>query len=168
MGLISRVSSRTYRNIMADREQVVDKYKNILTRPAQEYVNDASIEMQWAEKAFKEAEVHYKLFRRDFPDFNVEKIDEDKMKTTDAKAKWRPFCNHFQGQVDDYNRGSLVRIDGMGPFDEVNSTLTTRIQFLAIEIARNREGVNDKMYEKLSAEKANAEKPKAGGCFGSC
>merc|ERR1712154_167868 len=176
MGLISRVSSRTYRfikvsfqNMAAPREKVVDKYKSILTRPAEEYINDASVEERWAEKAFKEAEVHFKLitslkpsmlklcqqddeiysvFREQFPKFNVEMVDEDSMKTKEGKEKWRPFCNHFEDKVEDFNRGSLLRTDASKEFGQDNCTLTTRIQFLAIEIARNREGANDKIYNE--------------------
>jgi len=43
------------------KDQAVGKYTGLLNRPAEEYVNDATIEMKWAEKAFKMAEVHYGL-----------------------------------------------------------------------------------------------------------
>merc|ERR1712004_532461 len=159
--------------------------------------NDASIEVKWAEKAFKQAEVHfnlmtslrpsmlkltkhddeiYKEFRRDFPDFDVVKINEEKLKTQEAKAKWRPFCNHFDGQIADFNQGCLLlkfnqfqifcsRIDSMGEYNEDNTTLALRIQFLAIEIARNRELVNDKLFDQIQEQKKKAV-PKKGCCSG--
>ena len=137
------------------------------------------LSLEWAEKAFKQAEVHYNLmtslrpsmlkltkhddeiykeFRRDFPDFDIEKINEEKLKTQEAKAKWRPFCNHFDGQIADFNQGCLLRIDAMGEYNESNTTLALRIQFLAIEIARNRELVNDKLYDQIQEQKKKAPK----------
>ncbi|XP_033102809.1 protein PBDC1-like [Anneissia japonica] len=119
--------------------------------------------MQWAMKAFKHAEVYYNLissvdsrslkltkhddeilehFNKDFPDFNIQKFDEDDLKTESAKFKWRPFCNHFDGTVEDFNFGTLLRLDCSKDYSEENSTLATRIQFYAIEIARNRAGLN--------------------------
>ncbi|XP_033118615.1 protein PBDC1-like [Anneissia japonica] len=80
--------------------------QNALSQPADKYVNDSSLEMQWAMKAFKHAEVYYNLissvdsrslkltkhddeilehFKKDFPDFNIQKFDEDDLKTESAK-----------------------------------------------------------------------------------
>lgn len=82
---------------------------------------------------------------------------------------WRSFCNQFEGLVEDFNYGTLLRLDCEGDYTEENSIFgtcaspqvcfervkleklmsatrflfsVTRIQFLAIEIARNREGYN--------------------------
>lgn len=43
----------------------------------------------------------------------------------------------------DYSYGTLLRSDAAKDYAEENTILVTRIQFYAIEIARNREGVND-------------------------
>lgn len=164
---------------------------NLLSRPAEEYVNDSEIEMRWAEKAFKMADVHYKLitsmrpsllkltkfddeiyreFRRDFPKLNVDVLDQEEFKSEPAKARWRPYMNHFDGTVPDFNQGCLLRLDYRGAYDESNTMLSTRIQYLAIEIARNREGFNDKLYEQKLKEalKAKASAGKKGGCCSHC
>lgn len=50
--------------------------------------------------------------------------------------------------------GTLIRTDASKEFSPENSILVVRIQFLAIEIARNREGFNDdirKLYAKKYA-----------------
>lgn len=159
---------------MPNKEAVVSKYCNILSRPAEEYINDNSVEEKWAEKAFKEAEIYsglvtslrpsmlkltqqddeiYAVFRENFKDFNVEVLDEDSMKSKAGKEKWRPFCNHFENIVEDFNRGSLLRTNANKEFGQDNCTLCTRIQFLAIEIARNREGLNDAIYNEHNAKK---------------
>lgn len=57
--------------------------------------------------------------------------------------KWRPFSEQFKELVEDYNIGTLLRADCEGDYSEENSILTTRIQFYAIELARNKEGFND-------------------------
>lgn len=63
--------------------------------------------------------------------------------------KWRPFCEKFKNQVEDYNFGTLLRADTTEDYTEENSILTTRIQFLAVELARNREGLNDCIRDKF-------------------
>lgn len=90
----------------------------------------------------------YKVFRETFPDLKLEKLNDDKLKTPEAKAKWRPFCQQFKDYVEDYSFGTLLRADCTGDYSEENSMFTTRIQFYAIELARNREGLNDGLREK--------------------
>ncbi|XP_071947667.1 protein PBDC1-like [Antedon mediterranea] len=147
--------------------------KNALSQPAENYVNDANIEMQWAMKAFKHAEVYYNLissvdstslkltkhddeilenFKKDFPDFKIDKFEEGDLKSDTAKSKWRPFCNHFDGTVEDFNYGTLLRLDCTKDYSEENSTLATKIQFYAIEIARNRAGLNLINRKKLESK----------------
>ncbi|NXA56829.1 PBDC1 protein, partial [Nothocercus julius] len=60
----------------------------------------------------------------------------------------RPFCLRFQGLVEDFNLGTLLRLDCREGYTEENTILATRIQFFAIEIARNREGCNDVVYKR--------------------
>ncbi|KAK3589417.1 hypothetical protein CHS0354_020746 [Potamilus streckersoni] len=130
----------------------------------QKVTNNADVEMQWAVRAYQHAETHFNLissvdpkairltriddeiytrFRQEFPDFPVEVLKEEQLKSPEAKEKWRPFCSYFENKVEDFNMGTLIRIDSRKEFSEENSMLVLRIQFLALEIARNREGYND-------------------------
>ncbi|VDO95307.1 unnamed protein product [Soboliphyme baturini] len=80
----------------------------------------------------------YEDFRHYFKDFDVEVIEEADMKT----EKWREFSLLFEGVIDDYNFGTLLRADCHGDYTSENTFIVFRIQFLAIETARNREGLN--------------------------
>lgn len=90
----------------------------------------------------------YQTFREDFPDFNINLVREDDIKTPEAKAKWREFINKFN-KLEDFSYGTLMRSDASLEFGPDNSVLVVRVQFLAIEIARNREGVNDEVRTKF-------------------
>ncbi|EFN79732.1 protein PBDC1 [Harpegnathos saltator] len=150
---------------------------DVLSRPAEEFVNDPSVERMWAMKAMEHAEVYfnilcsvdpkllrltphddiiYKTFRETFPDMKVDKISEEDLKSHEQKEKWRPFCQQFKNIVEDYSFGTLMRADCTGEYSEENSILTTRIQFYAIELARNKEGLNDivrKTYKPKESKK---------------
>ncbi|KCV71832.1 hypothetical protein H696_01251 [Fonticula alba] len=126
--------------------------------------NNQDIELAWAELAFKFAETHEKLlsridgsklrltriddaiyehFRKEFPDFDLSSVDDDILKGTEAKkAKWREFCNKYEHQVEDFSAGTLLRSKCTEGYSQENTILVVRIQFYAIEIARNREGHN--------------------------
>lgn len=78
----------------------------------------------------------------------VDKVEENELKSSEGKIKWRFFCEQFKDVVEDYSFGTLLRADCTGDYSEQNSILTTRIQFYAIELARNREGFNDGIREK--------------------
>ncbi|KAI4875239.1 hypothetical protein NFI96_010703 [Prochilodus magdalenae] len=135
-----------------------------LSLPAEAYGNDAQLEVMWAMKAYNHAEVYFNLissvdpkflkltksddmiytkFREDFPDFDIKILDPELLKSPEAKEKWRPFCNHFEHLVEDFNYGTLLRLDCEKDYTEENTIFATRIQFFAIEIARNREGYNN-------------------------
>lgn len=90
----------------------------------------------------------YSTFRQDFPTFDVRKLDEDQMKSPVGKEMWRAFIYKFD-KLDDYNFLTLIRQDVDTEAAQENSILVVRIQFLAIEIARNREGLNDRWYKKV-------------------
>ena len=47
-----------------------------------------------------------------------------------------------RAHVEEYNFGTLLRLDCKEGYSEANTTLVPRVQFLAIEIARNRQGLN--------------------------
>ncbi|PSN47173.1 Protein PBDC1 [Blattella germanica] len=149
---------------------------SVLSRPAEEFDNDPSVEAMWAMKALEHAEVYfnilcsvdpkllkltphdeniYKTFREEFPDLSVEKLNEEKLKSPEAKQKWRPFCEKFKGVVEDYSFGTLLRLDNEGEYSNENSILVTRIQFYAIELARNKEGLNDCIRSKYKPTKSS-------------
>ncbi|XP_015116543.1 protein PBDC1 [Diachasma alloeum] len=159
------------RNVTADQ---LIAGTSVLSRPAEEFENDASVEALWAMKAFEHAEIYfnilcsldpkilrltphddaiYKTFREIFPDLKVDVINEDEMKSPEGKNKWRPFCEQFKDLVEDYSMGTLLRVDCTDEYSEKNSILVTRIQFYAIELARNREGFNDCIRNKFKPKK---------------
>ncbi|KAJ8664543.1 hypothetical protein QAD02_006205 [Eretmocerus hayati] len=147
---------------------------SVLSRPAEEFDNDPTIEAMWAMKAMEHADIYfnilcsvdpkvlkltphddviYKTFRETFPNLKVDKINEDELKSSEGKDLWRPFCEKFKELVEDYSFGTLVRADCSDDYTEENSILTSRIQFYAIELARNREGYNDQIRHKFQPRK---------------
>ncbi|XP_058125264.1 protein PBDC1 [Anopheles ziemanni] len=142
---------------------------DVLSRPAEEFVNDGTVEELWAVKAVDHAEVHFNLlcsvdprllrltpyddeiyeqFRRMFPDMNVQVINENELKSPEGKAKWRAYMEKFN-RLEDYSYGTLLRANADEEFRPENAILVVRIQFWAIEIARNREGHNDSIRKKF-------------------
>ena len=54
----------------------------------------------------------YDHFKREFPEFNAsETIDEDKMKSKNGKERWRNFMNQYETKINDYNFGTMLRIN---------------------------------------------------------
>ena len=109
----------------------------------------------------------YAHLQADFPEFDPAKtIDEDEMKSKTGKERWRKFLMAYEKRVDDFNYGTMVRnapnveygqeetIFGMFYRELPCGLRLTRIfavprmQFYAIEIARNRNGLNDWIYEQ--------------------
>ncbi|RMZ92675.1 hypothetical protein DV736_g90, partial [Chaetothyriales sp. CBS 134916] len=92
---------------------------------------------------------------KDFPEFDPAKeIDEDEMKSKESKERWRNFCMAYEkgdDKVEDYNFGTMLRKSPKTEYGEKETILAVRIQFYAIEIARNRAGLNDWIYEKAQA-----------------
>ncbi|KAM3924245.1 protein PBDC1 [Leptodactylus fuscus] len=146
-----------------------------LSLPAESYGNDPNVEMVWAMKAYQHAEVYfnlissvdprllkltrlddkiYTIFRSEFPDLRIDVIDPEDLKSPAAKEKWRPFCMQFEKEVEDFNYGTLLRLDSSKEYTEENTIFSTRIQFFAVEIARNREGCNDAVYNHRAKEAA--------------
>jgi len=99
---------------------------------------------------------------RTFPELvsnpsQLEKLDEDIMKSAANKKRWREFIMPYEKKVTDYNFGTLIRTDSKEEYGEVNSLFVTRMQFFAIEIARNRLGLNNLVHE--IAQKAAQRAP---------
>jgi hypothetical protein len=98
-----------------------------------------------------------------FPDFDPAKeLDEDAMKSPEGKRMWREFMNVYEKgekEVKDFNFGTLLRKGPrMGCDKEEEVIFAVRMQWVAIEIARNRAGLNDWIYEEKQQEKEEAKK----------
>lgn len=136
---------------------------------ASKYDNDPELEMQWAIKAYQHAETYFNIlsaidskilkltkidddiythFRELFKDLKVDNLDVDHIKSKDSKEIWRPFCEGYKDRVEDYNMATLIRICSSSEYGEENTCIVPRIQWYAIEIARNREGHNASIKEK--------------------
>lgn len=89
----------------------------------------------------------YATFRQDFPDLQVARLSDDILKSATEKLKWRQFAEKFN-KMEDYSYGTLMRADASKEFSPDNSIFVFRVQFLAIEIARNREGHNDEVHNR--------------------
>nr|CAG4646683.1 EOG090X0HAI [Macrothrix elegans] len=146
----------------------------VLGRPAEEFVNDSLVEELWAMKAFEHAEIYfnllsavdpkslrltrldddiYKHFRESFPNLEIKELDQEALKSPESKAVWRDFCETYKETVDDYSYATLIRTDASKEYSEANSFIVPRVQFLAIELARNREGFNDSIRVNFKPKK---------------
>lgn len=91
----------------------------------------------------------YEHFKKDFPDFDSrETINEDVMKSKQGKERWRTFMMAYEKKVDDYNFGTMLRANPKFEYGEKETIFAVRMQFYAIEITRNREGLNDWIFER--------------------
>ncbi|KAJ5949073.1 Protein PBDC1 [Penicillium verhagenii] len=91
----------------------------------------------------------YESFMKEFPDFDpAATINEDAMKSKAGKEKWRNWVNLFEKKVEDYNFGTIVRTRADAEYDQETTLFGVRMQFYAVEIARNRAGLNDWIYER--------------------
>ncbi|RHZ46293.1 hypothetical protein Glove_627g24 [Diversispora epigaea] len=136
---------------------------------ADELVQLPEIEKQWAVKATHHADIYFKLitsidgktlhltpiddeiyedFKKSFPDFAVDVINEDVMKSDEGKISWREWIMKYEKKVNDYNFGTLLRKNASSDYTEENTILVTRMQFFAIEIARNKQGLNSYLVQK--------------------
>ncbi|MCJ1276369.1 hypothetical protein MMC21_004174 [Puttea exsequens] len=86
---------------------------------------------------------------KEFPDFDPkETIDENKMKSKEGKERWRNFMMAYEKKVEDYNFGTMLRTNPKFEYGEKETIFAMRMQFYAIEIARNRAGLNDWVHEQ--------------------
>lgn len=131
--------------------------------------NHPDIEKQWAVKAMTHAEAYFKLissyqgsklkltkfddeiyedFRKEWPSMDVSKLNElEDFKTEKSKAQWRDWIKKYEEKVKDFNFGTILRVDSSEDYGPENAFFVTRTQFYAIEIARNKEGLNDVVYK---------------------
>ncbi|KAL8826728.1 MAG: hypothetical protein Q9170_007292 [Blastenia crenularia] len=93
-------------------------------------------------------EIH-EHFQKAFPEFDpTETIDENQMKSKEGKERWREFMMTYEKKIDDYNFGTMLRANPKYEYGEKETIFAMRMQFYAIEIARNRQGLNDWIYEQ--------------------
>jgi len=145
---------------------------------AEEAENFEDIEKQFAVKAVIHAQTYWNILERrrgselrltkfddqilehlysEFPDFDpAAEIDENKMKNKEGKEKWRSFMMKYEKTVEDYNFGTLLRRHSREQYGEASTMFAPRMQFYAVEIARNKKGLNDWIYE--DAQKAEEKK----------
>ncbi|PLB54647.1 DUF757-domain-containing protein [Aspergillus steynii IBT 23096] len=91
----------------------------------------------------------YESFMKEFPDFNpAETINEDIMKSKAGKEKWRNWINQYEGKINDFNFGTMLRSNPKFEYEQETTIFAMRMQFYAVEIARNRAGLNDWVYER--------------------
>uniref|UniRef100_A0A669QVU2 Polysaccharide biosynthesis domain-containing protein n=1 Tax=Phasianus colchicus TaxID=9054 RepID=A0A669QVU2_PHACC len=102
--------------------------------------------MLWAMRASQHAEVYFNLissvdpkfltltkvdeqiygeFRKAFGGLRVDVLDPEELKSEPAKEKWRPFCLRFEGVVEDFNYGTLLRLDCRGGYSPENTIFGT-------------------------------------------
>lgn len=85
-------------------------------------------------------------FFKAFPEYNnkekLQILNEDELKTKEAKERWREYIKNFE-KVQDFNFGTLLRTDSSKEYSQENTIFVVRIQFYAFELARNRFGLND-------------------------
>ena len=92
-------------------------------------------------------------FLKEFPDYDLKaRINEDEMKSKAGKERWRSFINTYENKIDDYNFGTMLRSSPAEEYSQEETIFAVRMQFYAIEIARNRAGLNDWIYEKAQKE----------------
>lgn len=70
----------------------------------------------------------YADFTETFPEIDVQHLDEQHFKTDAAKAKWRDWINKYEKRVNEYNFGSLIRIDPRDDYTEQNTMFGIRMQ----------------------------------------
>ncbi|KAF2131948.1 DUF757-domain-containing protein [Dothidotthia symphoricarpi CBS 119687] len=98
-------------------------------------------------------EIH-EHFKKEFPEFDPKAtINEDEMKSKEGKERWRKFIGEYEKKVEDYNFGAMLRASPDIEYSETGTIFAVRMQFYAVEIVRNREGLNDWIYEKAQSEK---------------
>lgn len=127
--------------------------------------NDPAIELQWAMKAGKHADTYmnmlkiykdksklkltpidsdiYTHFRSIFPHTKVDVLPDNHIQS--EKDKWNKFVEHYKDndKINDYKFGSILRKSVHLPLDSDNSIIVARMIFIAIEVARNKEGYNN-------------------------
>lgn len=100
----------------------------------------------------------YEHLKKDFPEFDpAATIDEDEMKSKTGKERWRKFMMAYEKKIDDYNFGTIMRLNPKMENEQETTIFVPRMQFYAIEIARNKNALNDWIYEKNNGVSADGK-----------
>ncbi|KAI4956381.1 hypothetical protein J4E91_000592 [Alternaria rosae] len=95
----------------------------------------------------------YEHLKTEFPEFDASAtLNEDEMKSKEGKERWRKFISEYEKKVEDYNFGTMLRASPKMEYSQEGTIFAVRMQFYAVEIARNREGLNDWIYEKAQGK----------------
>jgi hypothetical protein len=87
------------------------------------------------------------------------------MKSPAGRERWRKFMMVYEKgekKVEDFNFGTMLRKSPKTEYGEKETMFALRMQFYAVEIARNRAGLNDWIYEQAQ-EAVEKEKEKEKG-----
>lgn len=63
----------------------------------------------------------YEDFEATFPEIDVKHLNDEHFKTPKAKEKWRNWVNKYEKRVNEFNFGSLIRIDYREDYLEQNT-----------------------------------------------
>ena len=69
-------------------------------------------------------------------------------KLLQIRLQFKYFSERWK-HLEDFSLGSLLRLDSSGDYSEENTCISVKIQFLAIEIARNKGGFNDNLRKNF-------------------
>ncbi|XP_046851240.1 protein PBDC1-like isoform X3 [Xenia sp. Carnegie-2017] len=88
-----------------------------ISTDANSYVNDSSVELAWAIKAYEHAETYFNLissldcsdlnftghdneiyekYKSEMDTIKIDVLNIDELKSSESKEKWRPFCESFK------------------------------------------------------------------------
>ncbi|PIG82364.1 ABC a-pheromone efflux pump AtrD [Aspergillus arachidicola] len=97
-------------------------------------------------------------FMKEFPDFDpAATLNEEDMKSKEGKEKWRNWMKQYEKTIDDFNFGTMLRSNPKFEYDQETTIFAVRMQFYAVEIARNRAGLNDWIYERAQKDKSSSQ-----------
>lgn len=139
---------------------------------AEKAENLEDIEKQFSVKAVQQLLVYWKLLRsvkgsklrltkydndiyedfiKTFPEYSTKEalaqdLVEDDLKSAKNKARWRDFTKRWEDKIDDYNFGTMLRVNAAKEYEEDSTIFSFRLQFYCFEIARNKNGLNDWVY----------------------
>ncbi|TXT13054.1 hypothetical protein VHUM_01455 [Vanrija humicola] len=124
----------------------MEAYENLITTTDPKTIKLTSID----------DEIHAHLLDK-FPEFkdhaNLRVVDENWLKSKEGKERWREWLANYEQSLPDYNFGTMLRARSDELYSEHNAILVLRAQFVAIEIARNRAGLNEKVYHEAQNAK---------------
>ncbi|KAK9770173.1 hypothetical protein SCAR479_13138 [Seiridium cardinale] len=176
------VSPMLLRTLLAESKYIMDIREMAANNPtpppgfdAENAQNLEDMEKQFAVKVVQHMEIYWSILEKvkgstirltklddeiyehlqtAFPEFDPAKaVDEDEMKSPEGKKRWREFMMKYEKTVDDYNFGTMVRANPKTEYTQEGTIFVPRMQFYAIEIARNRNGINDWIWEEKQKEK---------------